>query len=76
MARVFQVQAFFDEEAQVCVATSDDLVGLVVEAETLDSLIKKIQEIVPDLAEGNGFDVQPDDKMRLVTTSPVELHAA
>jgi hypothetical protein len=41
MARVFQVQAFFDEEAQVYVATSDDLVGLVAEAETLDSLIKK-----------------------------------
>lgn len=36
----FQIQAFWDSEAQVWVATSEDVPGLVTEASTLNLLHK------------------------------------
>lgn len=38
-----------DDEANVYVATSSDLKGLVVEAETLDVLEKQVRDLVPEL---------------------------
>jgi len=38
-----------DDEANVYVATSRDLKGLVVEAETLDELEKEVRDLVPEL---------------------------
>ena len=39
---MIRVDAFFDKEANVFVATSPDLKGLVAEAETLDALEKEV----------------------------------
>ncbi|MBU3566592.1 DUF1902 domain-containing protein [Polynucleobacter alcilacus] len=39
---MIRVNAFFDEEAKVFVATSPDLKGLVAEADTLDALEKEV----------------------------------
>ena len=50
------VEAQYDEEARVWVAINDDL-GLVTEAETLDVLTYKLQEMVPELATLNNLDV-------------------
>ena len=49
----YEVVAAWDEEARVWVATSDDIPGLVTEAESQDSLIARLQAIVPELLEMN-----------------------
>ncbi len=51
------VRAQWDSEAEVWVATSDDLPGLITEAETQQALVVKLQDMIPDLLEdGGGFD--------------------
>ncbi|SJM94945.1 DUF1902 domain-containing protein [Crenothrix polyspora] len=46
---LIKVEIIHDTEANVYVATSPDLTGLVVEAETLDELEKEVWELVPEL---------------------------
>jgi hypothetical protein len=47
------VRAFWDDEAKVWVATSDDVLGLATEAETQAELVSKLQVMIPDLLESN-----------------------
>ncbi len=49
MPLLIKVEIIYDNEANVYVATSLDLKGLVVEAETLDELEKEVWELVPEL---------------------------
>jgi Domain of unknown function (DUF1902) len=75
--KIFNVTILRDEEAQVYVATSEDLVGLVVEAPGIDELLEKINQVLPDLVEGNGFEIEAGDIMSLTMKSALpELHAA
>jgi len=48
------VQAIWDAEAGVWVATSDDVPGLVTESKTFEALLKKLRTLVPELLELNG----------------------
>ena len=52
--RRIEVRAECDPEAKVWVATSDDLPGLVTEAETVEALQSKLAVMIPDLLEANG----------------------
>lgn len=45
----FEVQAFWDSEASVWVATSEDVPGLVTEASTIEVLTQKLREMIPEL---------------------------
>lgn len=45
----FNVKAHWDSEARVWWAESDDVPGLVAEAETHDDLIQELRHIVPEL---------------------------
>ena len=49
------VNAFWDSEAKVWVATSDDVPGLATEAETSEHLIEKLRILIPELLEANGL---------------------
>ena len=49
MPVLIKVEIIRDDEADVYVATSSDLKGLVVEAQTLDELEKEVFELVPQL---------------------------
>lgn len=49
----YQVSAFWDAEAAVWVATSDDVPGLATEADTIEALSQKSREMVPDLLLSN-----------------------
>ena len=49
----FTVEAFWDEEAKVWVATSDDVLGLVTEADNLDVLTTKLKVMIPELLLAN-----------------------
>jgi predicted RNase H-like HicB family nuclease len=55
-----KVNAEWDAEANVWVATSDDVPGLVTEADTLEDLQKKLAIMVPELLEANGILVDSD----------------
>jgi predicted RNase H-like HicB family nuclease len=47
------VRAEWDEEAAVWVATSDDVPGLVTEAETMEALLAKLRILIPELLDAN-----------------------
>ncbi len=68
-AKVYVVNAEWDDEAQVWVATSDDVPGLVAEADTLEALDREIRALVPELLVLNG--AIKEDR----ATVPVELVA-
>ena len=57
MARSFLVTAQWDDEAGVWVATSDDIVGLVTEAVTLDELFQRVIAVAPELLNDNGVSI-------------------
>ena len=59
--REYEVKAFWDPEASVWVAESQDVPGLVTEAETVERLIAKLQLMVPELLEANGA-LLPEEK--------------
>jgi predicted RNase H-like HicB family nuclease len=48
-----KVHAKWDSEAEVWVATSDEVPGLATEADTLEDLVAKLQSLVPELIELN-----------------------
>lgn len=52
---LYHVQAEWDPEASVWVATSDDVPGLVTEAETIEGLTDRLRTMIPDLLEANGL---------------------
>ena len=54
-AKSFLVRAMWDEEAKVWVATSDDVPGLATESPTLDQLVPKLQVMIPELLDANGY---------------------
>jgi len=47
------VNAEWDAEAKVWVATSDDVPGLITEAETVEALAEKLSAMIPELLEAN-----------------------
>ena len=49
----FSVSANWDPEAQVWVAVSADIPGLVAEARSLQELVVKLQVLIPELCELN-----------------------
>lgn len=65
MRRVYQVHARWDSEGGVWVAESEDVPGLVAEAESPNALSKKLRILIPELLELNG--------VLESTTDPVEF---
>ena len=62
MSRTYQVEAHWDSEAGVWVAESDDIPGLVAEAESMNALVEKVRILVPELFELNGG-LEPGQKV-------------
>jgi predicted RNase H-like HicB family nuclease len=59
--RIHDVFAEWDDEARVWVATSDDIPGLVTEAETKEQLVARLRAMVPELLSLNAHLVAADD---------------
>jgi len=53
MAASYPVEATWDSEAGVWVATSEDVPGLATEAMTLEALTEKLRSLIPELLEAN-----------------------
>jgi hypothetical protein len=54
MSRDINIQARWDGEASVWIATSTDVPGLVVEADTWPGMIEEVRLILPELMELSG----------------------
>jgi predicted RNase H-like HicB family nuclease len=52
------VRAVWDSEAGVWVAESPDLPGLIVEADTSEELLGKLDAVIPELIVESGFDTR------------------
>lgn len=53
--RIYSVEAHWDPEAAVWVATSLEIPGLATEASTLEKLAEKLRIMVPELLAANGL---------------------
>lgn len=51
---IYTVNFDYDADADVWVATSDDLQGLALEGGSLDALQERVRNAVPELLELNG----------------------
>jgi hypothetical protein len=54
MSRKIDIQARWDGEASVWIATSKDVPGLVVEADTWPKMIEEVRLVLPELLELKG----------------------
>jgi hypothetical protein len=61
----FNVEAFWDSEAEVWVATSEDVPGLVTESSTIEVLTQKLREMISELLILNN--VVPADYVGSIT---------
>lgn len=55
MENKIQIKAFWDSEARVWVAESDDVPGLITEADTMERLVDKLHVLIPELLQENGM---------------------
>ncbi|MGH7061551.1 MAG: DUF1902 domain-containing protein [Stellaceae bacterium] len=53
--RSYSIRAEWVGEAEVWVASSDDVPGLATGANTFEELIEKLKVVVPELLEENGL---------------------
>ena len=49
----YTVNLLWDNESGVWIATSDDIIGLVLESGSLDLLIERVRRAAPELLEMN-----------------------
>jgi hypothetical protein len=71
------VRATWDEEAKVWVATSEDIPGLVTEAERIEDLPAKLNGIILDLYELNrDFELPNDASLRILSEQVVRFDPA
>lgn len=68
------VKATWDDEAQVWVAQSEDLPGLVTEAHTLEALRARVFIMIPELLELNGTDNDwPEIPVQIIAEQPARI---
>lgn len=60
------INVFYDDESRVWVAEHDEL-GLATEAESMDVLVYKLQEMIPELVELNRLKMPTPIKFTIVS---------
>ena len=53
MKKEYIVKFDWDDEAKVWVATSNDIIGLILESESLEKLMKRVKLAAPELIDLN-----------------------
>lgn len=76
MNKVLFIRAEWDTEAAVWVATSDDVPGLVTEAQTIELLSQKLDVMVPELLDANGYAEVPEVPFELLARKITVLNRA
>jgi predicted RNase H-like HicB family nuclease len=75
MARPIVIHADWDPEAAVWVASTQDLRGLVTEAESIEALRAKLPGMILDLLEENGVS-DPPASIEIIARASDRLAAA
>ena len=73
MSRPITIDARWDDEARVWVATSNDVPGLVVEADTWPTMIEEVKLVLPELLELSG---SPNENLALTFRAEEHLDLA
>ena len=55
----YTINFMWDPEADVWIASSNDIPGLILESGSIDALIERVKFAVPELLELNGKERQP-----------------
>ena len=76
MQKIYFIRAEWDDEAAVWVVTSDDVPGLVTEAETMELLSAKLENLVPELLSENGFEITGEISYEVLARNFSVTHAA
>lgn len=76
MEHPFDVRVLFDDEAKVFVATSDDIPGLVTEADTFEELVQHVAELTPVLLHANRATPRDADGILIRYTQEQHLQLA
>lgn len=63
------VRAIWDPEACVWVAESDDVPGLVTEADDIEALVARLKVLIPELLDANGIALPEQDEVGFVLTA-------
>jgi hypothetical protein len=58
----FRIEAEWDTEAEVWVATSPDVPGLVIQGRVPDEIIEKVRLVLPSLVV---IGIEPDDRLNV-----------
>lgn len=76
MPKPLEVFAKWDPEAEVWVAESEDVPGLITEAPTVEALIAKLHVLVPELLEENDRKLLPEVPVSVMwqTIETVRIH--
>ena len=53
MKEEYTISVVYDDEADVYIATSENIPGLVIEEDTMDKTLEKLEELVPYLLDKN-----------------------
>jgi predicted RNase H-like HicB family nuclease len=64
--KVLLVRADWDSDAKVWVADSDDVPGLATEAATVEDLVVKLEVMIPELLDLNGWPEQDEVPFELL----------
>lgn len=70
------VRATWDPEASVWVAESDDVPGLVTEADDIEALVAKLKILIAELLDANGVSAGEQDEVAFVLTASRHERAA
>lgn len=73
MSRSIAIEAQWDPEANVWIATSKDVAGLVVEADTWPAMIEEVRLVLPELLESSG---EQGDNLSLTFRAEEHLEVA
>ena len=75
-AGVLIIKALWDDEADVWSASSNDVAGLAIEAPTTEALIKRLEDLVPELLELNHASLEQTLPAELVISGRQSLSLA
>lgn len=72
----FEIRAAWDDQAKVWIATSDDVPGLCVQADTFDDLLEIATGLVPELLAENRVPTQATIPLHIVAERTMIARAA
>jgi len=74
MPQVIDVTALWDAEAGVWVAESAQVPGLITEAPTMEALMDKLQVLIPELLDANGYPDGEEVPFRVLSERSAVAH--